>query len=394
MTTDRSGFNVAVLAVCSGLLMVGNITLIAEAALVGHMLADDKALATLPISAQQLFSMLTTFPASFLMKQIGRRAGFTVGAVFGVVGTAIASWAIIQGSFWLFCVGCALNGIYGGFGLFYRFAAVDAASAAWRPRAISYVMAGGLLAALIGPEMAKLTKDLFTPYVFAGSFAALSALGLVAMALIQLIQIPRPTEAERRESGRPILEIAAQPRFIVAVLGGMIGYAGMSFLMAATPLAMLACNHPFESAAFVIQGHVIAMFAPSFFTGHLITRFGVLRVMFAGAILFIFSAAVNLSGIAVAHFSVGLILLGLGWNLLFVGATTLLTETHTSAEKAKVQATNDFLVFGSVTLGSLASGALHYRFGWDWLNIGMLPVMVALGAAILWEATRTRPARA
>ncbi len=386
--TDRTNRNVVVLALCQALMMIGTSTLIAEAALAGHLLATNKALATLPLGLQQLGAMSATFPASFLMKRFGRRGGFTVGTLFGITGTAIATAAVFWGSFELFCVGTALNGVYNGFGLFYRFAAADGAAPNRRAKAISYVLAGGLIAAFVGPETAKLTKDLFAPIEFAGSFAALIGVAFLALLIVQLIDIPPPTAAERLEPGRPLAEIAAQPTFIVAALTSMIGWSSMTFLMTATPLAMVACGHNFNSAAFVIQWHIIAMYAPSFFTGHLINRLGVMNLILLGAALLAGAAAVNLSGLAVTQFWLGLVLLGLGWNFTFVGASTLLTETYRPSERAKAQAANDFLMFGAVTLAALSSGATLHLFGWATVNMSVLPGIALIAVAAIWLRRR------
>ncbi len=370
--------------------MIGTSTMIAEAALVGHLLAEDKAYSTLPLGAQQLAVMLTIVPASLLMGRIGRRAGFSLGAGFGVVGTTVATIAVLQGSFWLFCLGTALNGVYNGFAMFYRFAAVDGAEKGWQAKAISYVLAGGVLAAIIGPELAKHTKDLLAPVVFAGSFASLIVTALVALVILQFIRIPRPSEAERREAQRPLAVIARQPAFLVAVLGAMVAYGGMNFIMTATPLEMRLCGHPFESTAFVIQWHVFAMFAPSFFTGHVIRRFGMANVMIAGTTLMAAALALNLAGVSVWHFWTALATLGLGWNFLFVGATTLLTTSYRPAEKAKVQALNDLLVFGTVAISAFSAGFAHHALGWSALNYGVAPFLVAAAAAIAWLARQRR----
>lgn len=386
--------NVLLLALSQGLFMIGTSTMIAEAALVGYALAENKSLVTLPTALQQLMVMVTAIPASLLMQRIGRRWGFTVGALFGILGAAVATLGVLRGSFLLFCLGLVLTGIYNSFGQFYRFAAVDGSDEAWRSKAISYTLAGGVIAAVIGPELAKLTKDWLAPVTYAGSFAALIGVAVVALIVLQFIKIPAPTAAERG-GGRPFAEIARNPTFLVAVLAAMVGYGGMAFVMTVTPLAMVAHDHHFDSAAFVIQWHVLAMFAPSFFTGSLIQRLGVLRVMMAGAVLFGAALAVNLSGTQVVHFWIGLVLVGVGWNFLYIGGTALLTQTYKPAEKAKVQAANDFLVFGSVAFCALTSGALHERFGWDALNWVLIPFMAATLVAILWlEARRRRAAPA
>jgi MFS family permease len=383
--------NVLLLCLSQGLFMIGTSTMIAEAALVGYTLAEDKSLATLPTALQQLAVVLTQIPAALLMRRVGRRWGYTVGAGFGIIGTAVATIGVLWGSFFLFCLGSAINGIYNGFGQSYRFAAVDGAGGKWKSKAISYTLAGGVIAAVLGPELAKLTKDLLAPVAFAGSFASLIVVAIIALLVLQFIDIPRPKAEEYRDTGRPLGEILRQPMAIVAVLSGMVGYATMTFLMTVTPLAMVACSHPFESAAFVIQWHVLGMFAPSFFTGSLIVRFGVLNVMTCGAAILAACIVVNLSGTSVTQFWLALFLLGVGWNFMYVGATTLLTQVYRPAEKAKVQAANDFLVFGSMAAGALSSGAFFNLVGWDGLNIIPAPLVVVAFLAIIWAGWKYRP---
>jgi MFS family permease len=380
--------NVILLALCQGLLMIGNSTMIAEAALVGDMLAPNKAFATLPLAAQQLAVMATIVPASMLMARVGRRAGFTIGAFFGIAGTSVATLGVLWSAFPLFCLGMALNGSYIGFSMFFRFAALEGAGKEWHARAISYVLAGGVLAALIGPELAKHTKDLLAPVTFAGSFASLILVAVASLILLQFIRIPAPTEAERREAQRPLSVIARQPAFIVAVLGGMVSYGVMNFVMTSTPLAMAACGHPFDATASVIKWHVFAMFAPSFFTGHIIKRFGTPQVMMVGAAIMAVCLAINLSGVSYLHFWAALALLGLGWNFLFVGATTLLTTTYRPAEKAKVQALNDLLIFGIVATTAFSAGLAHYTVGWQAINLGAGPFLLVAVLATVWLAAR------
>jgi MFS family permease len=380
--------NVLILAACQALAMTGSSLLITTAALIGQMLATDKSLATLPLGLQFVATMLTTIPASLLMKRVGRRAGFTVGALFGAGGGLISSLAIFAGSFSGFCLGNTLIGVAMGFALFYRFAAADAADERSRSRAISFVMAGGVVAAVSGPELAKWSRDLFEPALYVGCLAVVAALWAVAVLLLQFVTIPRPSEAERRSTGRPLGVIARQPAFVVAVLGGMIGYGSMSLVMTATPLAMVAHHHDFADAAFVIQWHALGMFAPSFFTGRLIARFGVLNVMLAGAALLVGCIAVNLSGTTMLQFWVALVALGLGWNFLYIGSTTLLTEAYEPAERAKVQALNDFLVFGAVAASSFSSGALQNRFGWDAVNYAVVAPVLLVLFAVLWLRQR------
>lgn len=390
-TTDATRRNVVLLAVCHGLTGIGSTTMVVESALVGHMLASNKLLATLPLGLMHLAVMLTAFPASLLMQRFGRRSGFTLGALAGALGTALCCLAVIQGSFALFCAGAFINGIYNGFATFYRFAAADGARPEWKGRAISYVLAGGVLAAVLGPEMAKRTTELLPPYLFAGSFAALTLTCLVAAVLIQFLRIPPARRDMSGGEARPLLEIAAQPVFIVAVMSAMIAYGVMNFVMTVTPLAMVACGFRHVDSATVIQWHALAMFLPSFFTGDLIRRFGVLRVMTAGAVMMAACLAVNLSGIDFLHFVLGLALLGLGWNFLFVGATTLVTEAYRPSEKGKVQALNDLLVFGTVAATAVSSGAVHGLAGWAWINAACVPFLLfALGAAIWLTSRRQR----
>lgn len=380
----RTRRNVLLLASCQALMMTGTSLTMTVSALVGHQLADDKSLATLPIALQFFATMLATIPASMLMKQIGRRAGFSIGVAIGMLGAATATWGVMANDFWTFALGGIPLGIFNGFGQFYRFAAADNAPADYRARAISYVLAGGVVAAVAGPELARWSKDWLAPMFFAGSFASILALQLVALALLQFLDIPRPPAAERAHSGRPMRAIARQPAFVVAVLGATIGYGAMSFTMTATPLAMLACGHGFDATKLVMQVHALGMFVPSFFTGGLIRRYGVLEVMGAGAVLVLLCVAINMTGVGELHFQAALLLLGVGWNFLYVGASALLTEIALPAERNKVQAVNDFAVFGLVSLSAWSSGAVHEWLGWQAANLGIVPPVVLAGLAALW----------
>jgi MFS family permease len=384
--------NVLVLALCQAMTMTSITIMVTVSSLVGQELADDKASATWPLGLQQIGVMLATFPASLLMRRFGRRAGFTIGAAVGVSGALIQAYAVFHLSFWLFCLGNGLVGVANGFSLFYRFAATDTADAAFKSKAISLVMAGGVVAALLGPQLAKWSHDWFAPVFFAGSFLAIAALQGLGGLLVQFVRIPRPTAQERSISGRPLIEIVRQPVFLVAVSGSMIGYGVMSLVMTATPLAMVECGFSFADSTFVIQWHVLGMFVPSFFTGHLIARFGVLKIMLAGAGLFAGCVALNLSGIAIWQFWSALILLGLGWNFLYIGGSTLLTEAYLPEERTKTQAVNDFLVFGMVTIASFASGALHHNYGWTAVNLGVIVPVALVCLAILWLLMRRHPA--
>ena len=384
--------NVAVLAVCQGLVMTTGSILITASGLVGYALAAEKSLATLPVSTAMIGTLISTVPASLWMRRVGRRVGFMTGAAFGVVGAAIASLAIWIGDFWLFCAGTVFLGSYNAFGQYYRFAAADAATAATQSRAISLVMAGGLMAAFLGPASAGWTKDLLDPVTFLGTYLSIVALALLAIAILAALDIPGLSAAEREHSGRPLAEIARQPVFFVAATAAMIGYGVMSLVMTATPLAMVGHGHAFGDAASVIQWHIVGMFGPSFFTGHLIRRFGVLRIMLAGAAFLFVAIASGAAGTGFANYWTGLFCLGLGWNFLFIGGTTLLTETHTEAEKAKVQGLNDFLVFGTVSVASLSAGTLLHLHGWQTVNLGALPFIVLTSMAIVWLALRRRHA--
>lgn len=390
MTKAKMKRNVWLLAFCQALMNSGNVLLVATSSLVGYHLAANKALATLPLGLQYLSTMLTTIPASMLMKHIGRRAGFIVGTMFGLAGAALASWAILHDAFFWFCVGATLFGAFNGFGTYYRFAAADVATEAYRPAAISYVMAGGVIAAVVGPNLANWTSGLLAQAQFAGSYLALAGIYTASFLVLLFLDIPRPGAHEAHDTGRPLRAIATQGKFVVAVLGGALGYGIMTLVMTATPLAMHAHAHPFHETAFVIEWHVLGMFAPSFVTGHLIRRFGVLNVMLTGALLTALCVVVNLAGTDLMHFWGALVLLGVGWNFLFVGGTTLLTETYRVEEKAKTQALNDFTVFTIVAASSLSAGALHYSLGWRAVNIGvLLPITLILGA-LLWLRSRQR----
>ena len=383
---------VVLLATCQGISQSGSIIIGVVSALTGLMLAEDKSLATLAVAAMMVGVMVATVPASLLMKRIGRRAGFTIGQLCGATSALISVYAIFSENFWLFVAAGPIYGIHTAFFHYYRFAAADAATEAYRSRAISYVLTGGVVAAIVGPELAKLTRDLFAPVVFAGSFATIFVLCLLSMTVMQFIKFPRPTVEERMAAGRPLLEIARQPAFAVAILAAMLGYGSMSLVMTATPLAVTAHDHSFSDAAFIIQWHVLGMFAPSFFTGHLIHRFGTLNIILVGALLIMLCIGANLSGVDLANFWVGLVALGVGWNFMFIGGTTLLTTTYRPEERAKVQAVNDFCVFGSVATGALSSGVLHALFGWDGVNLGIaLPILIAF-SAVLW--LRLRPTTA
>lgn len=381
---DPTWRNVVLLAVCQALVMSCLSLALTVSALVGSSLAPDPGLGTFPLALQFVGTMATTIPASMLMERIGRRAAFSIGALVGALGGALGAQAIFTGSFWLFAVASLLLGVMTGFAVYFRFAATDTASDAFKARAISYVLAGGLIAAIAGPQIAIWSRELFAPVLFAGGYVAIAVLTLAMLAVLQFIRIPRPSETTVQSPGRSLVEIVRQPAFVVAAAAGMVSYGAMNLIMVSTPLAMVACSHPFDDAAFVIQWHVVGMYGPSFFTGNLVKRFGVTPILGLGAVLILACVGVNLSGIAVIQFWTALVLLGLGWNFLFVGGSILLTETYRPAEKAKVQATNDFLVFGTTAVTALSSGALFHRFGWEALNLTIVLPVVAVLAAALW----------
>ena len=392
MTDFRTRRNVLLLAACQALMMSGTSLNMTISALVGHAMADDKSLSTLPLALQFLATMLATIPASMLMKRIGRRDGFTVGVLIGLVGAATSAWGVFANDFWLFAAGGVPLGVFNGFAQFYRFAAADTAGPDYRARAISYVLAGGVVAAVVGPELARWTKDWFAPVFFAGGYVSIGFLQVAALVLVRFLDIPGLTASERAAGGRAILAIAREPAFVVAVVAGMIAYATMNFVMTATPLAMAACGHSFVATKFTMQIHVLGMFVPSFFTGHLIKRFGLLEVMLAGTALIAACIGVNSMGVGELHFYVALLLLGVGWNFLYIGASTLLTEVPSSpSERNKVQAANDFLVFGLVSVSAWSSGAMHEWLGWQPANYVVLP-LVALAAAVTIWLMRARAA--
>ena len=391
---DKARKNVALLAACQGLLLTNNSILIAANGLAGYALADDKLLATLPITAYIVGAALTTLPASLLMRRLGRRTGFTLGALFGIAGALICAWAAFIHSFWLLCAGTLVLGIYNATGQYYRFAAADSASIDFKSKAISLVLAGGIVGGILGPETSKISKDFFVQAVFAGSYLSLGVFCLLAIGVIALIDIPPLTVAERKESGRPLTAIARQPAFMVAVLSAMVGYGVMNLLMVATPLAMTAHHHPFNDAAFVIQWHVIAMFAPSFFTGSLIRRYGVINVMLTGVALNLGCIGVALAGLEVAHFWAAMVLVGVGWNFMFIGGTALLTECHTPSERGKVQGANDLAIFVTMIATSLSSGLLFTLQGWELMNQLAVPFLLLTGGAMLWLAAVSRRLKA
>ena len=384
--------NVGLLAACQAMLFTNNATLIAINGLAGLALAPYAALATLPVTCWVLGGALGTMPASLHMKRVGRKRGLTWGTLWGVVGALLAASAIWLQSFWLLCFSTLVWGVYNAYGQYYRFAAADVSSQEFRATAISLVLAGGLVGGLLGPALSRWTVDLAGPR-FMGAYLALIAFALATMVLLRFIRIPDPTAAERTATGRPLAEIATQPKFIVAVLSGAVGYGVMNFLMVSTPIAMRACGHPYGDAAFVVSWHVVGMFAPSFITGGLIRRFGVLPVMLAGVLLNFAAIGIALSGISVAQFWWSMVVLGVGWNFLYIGGTTLLTETYRPEERAKAQGANDQAIFVIMVVSSLTSGATVTTAGWERVNLLAVPMVAVVAAALLWFMLRQRALR-
>jgi predicted MFS family arabinose efflux permease len=385
--------NVGLLAACQAMLFTNNSTLIAINGLAGLALAPYKGFATLPVTCWVLGGALATMPASLHMKRVGRKRGLMSGTFWGIVGALICAGAIWAQNFWLLCFGTLVWGVYNAYGQYYRFAAADVAPPDFKATAISLVLAGGLVGGIVGPSTSRITVDLLGPK-FMGAYLVLIGFALVTLALLSLMRIPNPSSAEQSLPGRPLWEIAAQPKFIVAVLSGAVGYGVMNFLMTSTPIAMQVCGHPFGDAAFVISSHVVGMFAPSFITGPLIKRVGVLPVMLTGALINFVTIGIALSGISVAHFWWALVLLGVGWNFLYIGATTLLTETYRPEERAKAQGANDQAIFIMMVISSFTSGMTVTAAGWERVNLFALPLVALVAAAIMWFAIQQRAAKA
>ena len=387
--------DVFLLSCCQALLLVNAAGLITMNGLVGYSLTDRKALATLGVTTYVLGSAAATLPFSLWMAKVGRRAGFMTGALINVAGCAVGATALALHSFALYCVATAIIGVYNAIGLQYRFAAAEVATQSDKARAISLVLAGGIVGGIVGPESTRISRDwLATP--FAGSFVLLALYALVALAVQSRVHVPKPAREQHGDDGRPLSEIVRQPVFVVAVLAGGVGYGLMNLLMTATPIAMQICSHPFAATAFVIEWHVVGMFAPGFFTGSLIKRLGVLNVILAGLALMAAAALIGIAGVSITHFLFALSLVGVGWNFMYTGGTTLLTEAYRPAEKARTQGINDFVVFATMLISSVTSGALVSTSGWEAMNVAVLPFLAAIAAAVLWLAhlRRRREARA
>ncbi len=405
----RAKRNVAVLVAAQAILGAQLPMTFVVGGLVGNMLSGNPCLATLPLSLT-IFGSMTTAPwLSRLMQRRGRRFGFYIGAIGGIVGAAVSAYGLYVGSFAMLLFGYYLTGIYMSAHWFYRFAATDTASEAFRPKAISYVMAGGLLSAIFGPQLNKLVSDVsvwpvigdsLVPTPFIGTFFAVIALNLVGMLLFLFLDLPngsKSTEAEGNASaGRTRMDLLRNPTVLAAIICAMVSYALMSLVMTSTPLAVVGCGFGTDKANDIVSAHILAMYGPAFFTGHLIARFGVHRIMAAGLAILGMASIVALSGVALFDFYAALILLGLGWNFGFIGATTLLAGAHTPDERGRVQGLNDAMVFGCVTLASLASGGLMNcsgstpADGWTAVNLAMIPFLILAGAILIWLTVRDR----
>lgn len=366
--------------------------------LAGQSLTSNICWATLPIS-MIVFGSMTTAPwMSNVMQRWGRRVGFIIGVTGGAIGAAIGAYALTQSSFPLFLLGSYFTGIYMSAHGFYRFAAIDTASEAFRPKAMSYVMAGGLAAAIIGPQLTKITSDAMA-VPFLGTYVAVIAINVIGALIFVFLDIPIPKKPTLGAAlGRSRLEMLKNPRILVAIITAMVSYALMNLVMTSTPLAVVGCGYTQDLAADVVTGHVLAMFVPSFFTGHLIVRFGVERIMAIGLVILAAAGAVALAGIEITNFFVALILLGIGWNFGFIGASTMLAGAHSVEERGRIQGINDMLVFGFVTMASLASGGLmncsggSVTEGWQAVNLAMIPFLALAGGALIWLAMRPKEA--
>lgn len=381
--------NALLLVMAQALGGAGPSIIISLGGIVGQGLAPSPALITVPVSLYSLGLALGTLPAAYIMRQYGRRIGYVLGAMIAASSGTLATAGIVFASFWMFCIGTFIAGFSGAYVQSYRFAATDSASPTLRPKVISWVMIGGLISATIGPQLVIWTRDSLPGQPFAGSFLSQAGLALLALPVLWFLRTP-PMAAEGAQGGRPLSVILRDPRFLLAVAAGVMSYALMSFVMTAAPIAMVGCGFTVGEAALGIQWHVLAMFGPSFFTGKLIARFGKEKITAIGLAIIAVSGLVALSGVELAHFWGSLVLLGLGWNFGFIGATAMVTDCHTPEERTKVQGANDFLLFGFTAAASFSSGGLLNATGWTTINLIILPCIALVLVPLLW---RLRPAR-
>ena len=391
-TPSRVYLRLFLLATCFALTgSVASLT-VAAGSLVGHVIAANKALATLPLVLKLFGTMSAGFPASLLMRRMGRRNGFLIGTSLGLIGTLTGAYSILISNFPLFCTSTFTLGMMMGFNQLYRFAAVEVAGPTFKAKAVSLVMAGGIVSGTLGPLLAAQGKDWVDNAPFAGGYLAVAGVYVLVIAILAFLDLPHPTVEERHGTRRPLAEFVTQPNLILAVASASLSYAVMAFIMTATPLAMNHRDYAFSDTALVIQGHVMGMFLPSFFTGSLIQRFGAPRMMATGVVLNLVCIALNVHGESWWHFWTSLVLLGVGWNFMFISGTTLLTETHRPAEKALVQGCNDFLVFAMAASGSLLAGVLLSVMDWQQLNLIALPLLGVVVITLVWYRLRQRPA--
>ena len=388
--------NLLLLALAQGLFLTNNVTFIAINGLVGLSLAPLGWMATLPVMGYVVGGALSTGLVARTQHRFGRKTSFQLGLLVALFSAGLGAWAVSTQQFWWLVCATVVAGYYSANAQLYRFAAAELCQPSFREKAVSWVMAGGLIGAVIGPNLAMITKNM-TPVPFAGPYIALAGIALLSMAVVSQIQFPAlPNRGKQAGSGRSLGEIMRQPVFIVSALSAALGYGVMNLLMAATPLAMQTCGLSFENTALVLQWHVIGMFAPGFFTGHLIQRFGVLRVMGVGVLLNVVCIGVALSGVALQEFLIAMLVLGLGWNFVFTGSTTLSLQAYTPEEKDRAQGAINFCVFGTMAFTSFASGALVTTQGWTLLNLGSLVPVLVMAAALLWlkanpQTGRTTP---
>ena len=392
----RARRNAVVLAIANGLNGLGAVVLMTLGGIIGQALSGRDELATLPIAAYSIGSLLMLFPASMIMQCFGRRAGFLVGAELGFIGGLIGVYAIYQQSFMLFCLSAAFTGFYQAFANFYRFAAADTGRPSIRPKAVSWVMLGGLASALLGAQFVLQTKDILAPAFYAGAFLGASVLAILSMMVLYLVDVPHSPvhryDGHGDDTPRPLREILRGNKIWIAILSGTISHGVMMFGMTAVPIAMIACNHSIGDAAGVIQIHLLAMYLPGFFTGHLINRIGVERVMLTGLVLLGIAGAVAVGGLELSRFALAMGLLGLGWNLSFVGATSLLTQCYRPCERGLVQGFNEIIVFGFVALAALMAGPILKWGGWSGINITLIPFVIASFALVIWLYLRDKNA--
>ncbi|SFL32407.1 Predicted arabinose efflux permease, MFS family [Bradyrhizobium sp. NFR13] len=380
----RARSNVFRLAAAQALGGANSAVIFATGAIVGATLAPSVSLATVPISVYVVGLACGTLPVGMISRAYGRRVAFIIGSGAGALCGLLGAIAILKASFALFCCATFFGGFYGAVAQSYRFAAADGASPSYRPKAVSWVMAGGVFAGVLGPQLVQWTMDIWSPYLFAASFAAQAVVALIAMALLSTVDAPKPAPADMH-GGRPLLEIVRQPRFIAAAICGVVSYSMMNLVMTSAPLAMKLCGLTLSDSNFGLQWHIVAMYGPSFFTGSLIARFGASRVVAAGLALEAIAAVIGIAGISAMHFWICLVVLGLGWNFGFIGASALVLEAHRPQERNKVQAFNDFLVFGLMAVGSFSSGQLLANYGWSTVNAVVFPPVI-LGLVALVTA--------